>query len=262
MHGSIRAKWAAQGWERGPLGYPTSDESPNHDIRNAGRYNRFQKGHLSWTPATGANPHQNGTNYVVRLESFFISSLRSAHRDSDYVTLQVNVDGTVHGPTTVNMGDVATGNHTLDLSFPIQVDNPDSQITITYGIVNSGHQNSQELESTLNTTITKLAQQAGLPVPGTNPMQELGGDATQAVEGNANDTAFWGEGRHRRADRRDRPAVRQLRRPGGRPRQPVQRGGLHRRVAKRHHLGQHRRAPHRYVSGVGLGPWVRGELVV
>src|SRR5215470_16506487 len=52
VHGDIRAKWAAMGWERGFLGYPLTDESKTPDGR--GRYNHFQGGSLYWTPQTGA----------------------------------------------------------------------------------------------------------------------------------------------------------------------------------------------------------------
>ena len=45
IHGAIRDKWASLGWERSPLGYPTSDELGTAD--GATRYNTFS--------STGAN---------------------------------------------------------------------------------------------------------------------------------------------------------------------------------------------------------------
>ncbi len=42
VYGRIRVKWAALGWETGPLGYPTTDESGTPD--GIGRYNHFSKG--------------------------------------------------------------------------------------------------------------------------------------------------------------------------------------------------------------------------
>ncbi|MBK1784994.1 PQQ-dependent sugar dehydrogenase [Prauserella sp. ASG 168] len=51
--GEIRKRWAALGWERGPLGYPTTDEGVTPDGR--GRYNHFSKtGSVYWTASTGA----------------------------------------------------------------------------------------------------------------------------------------------------------------------------------------------------------------
>ncbi|RJQ85798.1 PQQ-dependent sugar dehydrogenase [Amycolatopsis panacis] len=56
IHGLIRQKWAALGWERS-LGYPTTDESGTPD--GVGRYNHFSGGHsIYFTPASGA--HQIG----------------------------------------------------------------------------------------------------------------------------------------------------------------------------------------------------------
>ncbi|MDQ3631407.1 MAG: hypothetical protein M3417_09135, partial [Actinomycetota bacterium] len=52
VHGAIRQKWAALGWETGYLGYPTSDETTAPDT--VGRYNHFQGGSIYWTPARGA----------------------------------------------------------------------------------------------------------------------------------------------------------------------------------------------------------------
>ncbi|PXY31380.1 N-acetylmuramoyl-L-alanine amidase [Prauserella muralis] len=53
IYGAIRAKWAQLGWERGPLGYPKSDEHGTPDGR--GRYNHFQHGSVYWTGSTGAH---------------------------------------------------------------------------------------------------------------------------------------------------------------------------------------------------------------
>jgi L,D-peptidoglycan transpeptidase YkuD (ErfK/YbiS/YcfS/YnhG family) len=49
--GAIRDRWAALGWENGPLGFPTTDERPTAD--GVGRTNTFQGGALLWSPATG-----------------------------------------------------------------------------------------------------------------------------------------------------------------------------------------------------------------
>ncbi len=52
--GRIRAKWAELGWEAGPLGYPSTDESETPD--SIGRYNHFTKaGSVYWTMATDAH---------------------------------------------------------------------------------------------------------------------------------------------------------------------------------------------------------------
>jgi uncharacterized protein with LGFP repeats len=50
VHGTIRTRWASLGWERGRLGYPTSNE---YAIAG-GRASRFQHGVIGWKAATGA----------------------------------------------------------------------------------------------------------------------------------------------------------------------------------------------------------------
>jgi peptidoglycan/xylan/chitin deacetylase (PgdA/CDA1 family) len=51
--GAIDAAWAAQGWETGPIGYPTSNEIGG--LKNGGVYQNFQHGVIHWSPATGAH---------------------------------------------------------------------------------------------------------------------------------------------------------------------------------------------------------------
>jgi uncharacterized protein with LGFP repeats len=59
IHGAIRDKWAALGWERSPLGYPTTDETVTPD--GVGHYNHFTGtggSSIYWTPSTGAHAVQ------------------------------------------------------------------------------------------------------------------------------------------------------------------------------------------------------------
>uniref|UniRef100_UPI00403C0465 LGFP repeat-containing protein n=1 Tax=Streptomyces hayashii TaxID=2839966 RepID=UPI00403C0465 len=53
IHGAIRDKWAAMGWENSALGFPTTDETrtPN----KPGAFNHFQGGSIYWSPTTGAH---------------------------------------------------------------------------------------------------------------------------------------------------------------------------------------------------------------
>ncbi len=54
VHGAIRDAWARAGFERGPVGYPTSDE-----VAAGGRRRRsnFEHGFIDWTPQQGAHIH-------------------------------------------------------------------------------------------------------------------------------------------------------------------------------------------------------------
>ncbi|MEV0089206.1 N-acetylmuramoyl-L-alanine amidase, partial [Saccharopolyspora sp. NPDC050642] len=54
VHGAIRNAWAANGWEAGPAGYPTTDELTTPDT--IGRYNHFTKNaSIYWTSTTDAH---------------------------------------------------------------------------------------------------------------------------------------------------------------------------------------------------------------
>ncbi|MGL3804825.1 Ig-like domain-containing protein [Paeniglutamicibacter sp. R2-26] len=59
VKGAIRKKWAASGWEKGPLGYPTTDESKTRDGK--GRYNHFAGSggaSIYWSSTTKAHSVQ------------------------------------------------------------------------------------------------------------------------------------------------------------------------------------------------------------
>ena len=59
VHGAIRDKWAALGWERSYLGYPISDEQATPDGR--GRVSHFQGGSIYWYPDRGAYDVRKGS---------------------------------------------------------------------------------------------------------------------------------------------------------------------------------------------------------
>lgn len=50
IYGDIRKKWASIGWERSPLGYPTSDEIQDGAFRRV----NFERGYIRWSSRGGA----------------------------------------------------------------------------------------------------------------------------------------------------------------------------------------------------------------
>jgi LGFP repeat len=63
IYGAIRDKWAAEGWERGRVGYPTGDEIADGPYRRS----TFERGFIRWSSAGGAQviptglaPHEGG----------------------------------------------------------------------------------------------------------------------------------------------------------------------------------------------------------
>ncbi|TFV83442.1 hypothetical protein [Blastococcus sp. CT_GayMR16] len=53
VRGAIRSAWERSGFERGPLGYPMSDEFGDA----AHRRSNFEHGFIDWTPQRGAQVH-------------------------------------------------------------------------------------------------------------------------------------------------------------------------------------------------------------
>ena len=53
VHGAIHQHWADQGWEKGQLGYPLTDETTTPD--GIGKFNHFQGGSIYWKPTIGAH---------------------------------------------------------------------------------------------------------------------------------------------------------------------------------------------------------------
>ncbi|MGY1652134.1 hypothetical protein [Geodermatophilus sp. SYSU D01119] len=53
IRGEVYAKWAATGWENGPLGYPVADQATTPN--GAAQYVHFEKGSVYWSAATGAH---------------------------------------------------------------------------------------------------------------------------------------------------------------------------------------------------------------
>jgi len=62
VEGAIRDRWAAMGWERSTLGYPTSDEY----AVPGGRRADFQGGSITWTPAGGTTTASGGRTATPR----------------------------------------------------------------------------------------------------------------------------------------------------------------------------------------------------
>jgi hypothetical protein len=98
-------------------------------------------------------------SYTFRLVSMQVLNTRSAHLDSDKVSLTVGV-GPNPNPTTVtkDLGDVNNGTYQIGLSIgPIQISDPNIGIAMNYLILNSGHQSHDEVNKILTGTGASLA---------------------------------------------------------------------------------------------------------
>jgi hypothetical protein len=136
VHGAIRDKWSALGWERSFLGYPVTDELATP---GPARFSRFQGGAIHWTPYTGPREVRGvGSHYVVSLDKFHIDNTRSLHNDTDHVNFAMKVgNAAIPESLTRDTGDVNNGDHLVGLCFgPIPID-PAIPIMFNYQILNS-----------------------------------------------------------------------------------------------------------------------------
>jgi LGFP repeat-containing protein len=136
VHGAIRDKWSALGWERSFLGYPVTDELAT---RGPGRFSRFQGGAIHWTPYTGPREVRGvGSHYVVSLDGFHIDNTRSVHNDTDHVNFAMKIGSQAMPESqTRDTGDVNNGDHLVGLCFgPLLID-PAAPIVFNYQILNS-----------------------------------------------------------------------------------------------------------------------------
>ncbi|MFC8410552.1 LGFP repeat-containing protein, partial [Arthrobacter sp. NPDC057259] len=58
QNGPVRDSWKASGFERGSLGYPTSEQTCG--LKDSGCYQNYQNGAIIWSPTTGAQISPTG----------------------------------------------------------------------------------------------------------------------------------------------------------------------------------------------------------
>lgn len=69
VHGAIRQKWASLNWERGSLGYPTSDELPSREPAPFGPFgalSTFEEGVIYWSARHGAHALPDAINQIYQ----------------------------------------------------------------------------------------------------------------------------------------------------------------------------------------------------
>lgn len=68
IEGKILEKWIETGEEKGPLGYPATDEEGTPD--GVGRFNRFALGMIYWHPNYGAHPITGAISFIWAKEGY------------------------------------------------------------------------------------------------------------------------------------------------------------------------------------------------
>ncbi|MGI0494255.1 LGFP repeat-containing protein [Alkalinema pantanalense CENA528] len=111
--GMIREAWKNQGWEKGRLGYPRTDELVTEGTNGKGRYNLFEGGEIHWTPAGGTKVKLYEVNIEIWFSGFkcLNESNEISSSDEPYMFLGVSTSGQAQTPyETGVIGDVDQGN--------------------------------------------------------------------------------------------------------------------------------------------------------
>ncbi len=111
--GYIRQAWADQGWERGKLGYPLTDEQVSEGTSGKGRHSVFEGGTIYWTPTGGVKVTVNDVKVELWFSGFkcLEESSELSSRDEPYMFLGVSTSGQPQTPQetgviSVDKGDV------------------------------------------------------------------------------------------------------------------------------------------------------------
>ena len=161
VKGAIRDAWQGQGWERGALGYPLTDELVTPNTNNAGRTQRFQGGEVAWLPGQAAQIELSPGVFSIGLDAFGITNTRSRHLDTDFVTVSLVVGSRPPLTQSRALGDLNNGNFPLNMHFVNVPIAPDETAILTYNMVNNGHQDAGAVIQALEKATEMLAEQGG-----------------------------------------------------------------------------------------------------
>lgn len=100
IKGYIRTAWADQGWERGRLGYPMTDELVTEGTNGKGRHSIFEGGAIHWTPEGGIKVTIYETNVELWFSGFkcLDESSELSGSDEPYLFLGVSTSGQPQTP--------------------------------------------------------------------------------------------------------------------------------------------------------------------
>jgi hypothetical protein len=100
------------------------------------------------------------SRYTFSMDSFRITDTRSAHEDTDYVSISLAVGSAPPITKTKAMGNLNNGTFKVGLEFDSVSVGSDMPVVFTYAIVNNGHGSQANVEQSLQKAGTQLAQKA------------------------------------------------------------------------------------------------------
>jgi len=127
-------------------------------------------------------PAFQAANYVFSVDSIEILNTRSHHQDSNKASISVSIGNNGQPQTIVkDLGDQNNGHFPVGLSIgPLNVSSPDIGIAFNYQVINSGHQNWDDIQKKLTTT-----GQAAATAGAAAATAAIGGTAVGAALGTA-----------------------------------------------------------------------------
>ena len=115
VHGAIRSHWASLGWERSPLGYPTSDELVV--FGGDGRISHFQHGSIYWSSTAGVRVLKERIRVHVKILTMptrFTINEQFAAMQEVYAMAGIRVDcATTENLNLPSLADVDVGGCTM-----------------------------------------------------------------------------------------------------------------------------------------------------
>lgn len=118
-----------------------------------------------------AKAQEAPATYSFVFSGIHIYNTRSAHLDTDYASLTMNLGGVSQGKKTKKIGDLNNGDHGISNGADggpafssIVLSDPNQKIDLAYSVLNSGH------SDTAQTAVDTAAGAALLLVPGVGPI--------------------------------------------------------------------------------------------
>jgi len=116
------------------------------------------------------------SNFTFAIDSIQIADTRSAHEDTDYVSLTLKVGGATATTQVQKIGNVNNGVHAVNLSFRGITVNPTDTVVLNYLVVNAGSASTDAVTSALQLIGNAFANgpanqspQLGSALPGDGP---------------------------------------------------------------------------------------------
>ncbi|MEJ5996652.1 LGFP repeat-containing protein [Corynebacterium sp. H130] len=154
IEGKILEKWIETGEEKGPLGYPATDEEGTPD--GVGRFNRFALGMIYWHPQHGAHPVTGAISAVWSHQGFERSEY--GYPTSDAITNSEGDISQAFEKSTINLGEIFRNSGSITINGK-EIDQglyEFAKVVLGVDLANNIHENDPS--SPVNTALQATSQ--------------------------------------------------------------------------------------------------------